>query len=72
MTEDLLAEFKGNIYQSLPNWRMKEAPFIVTKLLRHESSFYVTVAQVRTIEKHSRTEAITVAGIRKCKRIITV
>ena len=34
MTEDILAEFRGNIYQAPDGWRFKRIPFVVIEVIK--------------------------------------
>ena len=69
MTEDVPTEFIGNVYISLPGWRIKVAPFVVIKLLDGDDIYGGgSTFQIKTLEKHSTLARVSAHGIRKCKK----
>ncbi len=61
MTEDLLAEFRGNIYIGPSGWSPTVRLFMVTKVYNSSSA--------RIIALHSKkTFVVSLSAIRRCKR----
>ena len=66
MIEYIPAEFRGNVYISLPGWRIKVSPFIVIKLV--DTYEGTPIFQIKTLERYSTLARVTARGIRKCKK----
>ena len=70
MIEYVPIEFRGNVYISLPGWRIKVAPFVVIKLIDWDDIYgSVATFQIKTIGRHSTLARVSSHGIRKCKKV---
>ncbi len=69
MIEYIPAEFRGNVYISLPGWRIKVSPFIVIKPVDTDDGYGGRETfQIKTIERYSTLARVSARGIRKCKK----
>ena len=65
MTEDLLAEFRGNIYQAWPNWQPLIKLFVVEKVYNTD--------KVRIMALNSKlTYNVGIEIVRKCKSVACI
>ena len=77
MTEDILAEFRGNIYQSESHWcRGLCSRFVVIKIIRKSVRDPLVEIELLDNPKYRSCQplkpghaAVSLSGIRKCKKI---